>query len=100
MTTTMIKIVTHLDLTRFSGHITVTQRGVQHVEERQEIYRRVSVPDCTVGASWAGNSGAMQGIWSIDLVDTELGEASGPRRRDGRSRVDELGARGADAAEA
>ena len=24
-----------LDLTRFSGHITVTQRGVQNVEERQ-----------------------------------------------------------------
>ena len=24
-----------VDLTRFSGHITVTQRGVQNVEERQ-----------------------------------------------------------------
>src|ERR1039458_8395986 len=30
-----LDITPSLDLTRFSGHITVTQRGVQNVEERQ-----------------------------------------------------------------
>src|ERR1019366_2450098 len=45
-----------LDLTRFSGHITVTQRGVQNVEARQEIYTGVPVPDGTAGTSWARDS--------------------------------------------
>ena len=49
--TTMFVMGGHLDLTRFSGHITVTQRGVHNVEERQEIYERVSLPDGTACAS-------------------------------------------------
>jgi hypothetical protein len=30
-----------LDLTRFCGHFTVTQRGIQDVEIKAEIYARV-----------------------------------------------------------
>src|SRR5450631_2838155 len=58
-----------VDLTRFSGHITVTQRGVHNVEERQEIHERISVPDGTACTSGPRDSGAFQGIWSFDLVD-------------------------------
>src|SRR5450631_1550783 len=58
-----------LDLTRFSGHITVTQRGVHNVEERQEIHERISVPDGTACTSGPRDSGAFQGIWSFDLVN-------------------------------
>src|SRR5450755_1925852 len=89
-----------LDLTRFSGHITVTQRGVQNVEARQEIYPGVSVPDSTGGAIWARDSGAFQGIWSFGVVDKELGQASCSGCRHGRSRFDKLGTRGTDEAKA
>src|SRR5208337_3396620 len=58
-----------LDLTRFSGHITVTQRGVQNVEARQEIYEGISLPDGTAGAIWPRDSGAFQGVWGFGLVD-------------------------------
>src|SRR5450755_2599683 len=57
-------ILVVLDLTRFSGHITVTQRGVHNVEARQEIHEGISVPDGTAGASGPRNSRAFQGIWS------------------------------------
>src|ERR1019366_3620936 len=59
-----------VDLTRFSGHITVTQRGVQNVEERQQIYAGVSVPDGTAGTVRARYEGANQGVWGFYLVDT------------------------------
>src|ERR1022692_704982 len=89
-----------LDLTRFSGHITVTQRGVQNVEARQEIYTGVPVPDSRAGASWARDPGAFQGIWSFGLVDKELGQAGCSGCRYGRSRFDKLGTRGTDEAKA
>src|SRR5271167_1292427 len=57
-----------LDLTRFSGHITVTQRGVQHVEQRQEIYAGVSVPNSTAGTVRSRYEGAHKGVWGFDLV--------------------------------
>ena len=55
-----------VDLTRFSGHITVTQRGVQNVEERQQIQPGVSLPDRAAGTSRARYEGAHEGVWGFD----------------------------------
>jgi hypothetical protein len=68
-----------VDLTRFSGHLSVYREGVSNGEQRNEVSSGVSQANGRIGLGGPQIRGPVQGVWSNGLDDPKMGQASRAR---------------------
>jgi hypothetical protein len=68
-----------MDLTRLGGHLSVYEEGVNHGEQTESLYNRISAANGGFGSNRAQAWGVVAGVRTDTLDDPQMESASRPR---------------------